>query len=139
MIESLLTSRELIRSDCDEMMGKYGVGANQVVWLGGSSHYVPESRALVERFRATNQIPPNSVIFHDKGNAFMDHGESIIPSLFGTLSATYPPLVHQFLRPNDNRFHGAAKAKWRSLAAERGWGKDEAVDQSCPSFDSIYV
>ena len=31
------TRRELIRSDCDEMMDKYGVGANQVVWLGGSS------------------------------------------------------------------------------------------------------
>ena len=88
--------RETIRSDCDALFEKYSISPEQVVWLGGSSHYVPESRALVERFRAMSQIPSESVIFHDKGNAFMDHGESIVPSLFGTKSATYPPLIHQF-------------------------------------------
>ena len=27
----------------------------------------------------------------------------------------YPAAVHQYLSPNDNKLHGAAKSKWRSM------------------------
>jgi len=90
------TRRELIRSDCDEMMDKYGVGANQVVWLGGSSHYVPESRALVERFRAMNQFPPPILLFFTiKEMPLWTMGVNHSLPLwhpFRNLSATRPPI-----------------------------------------------
>ena len=52
------TRRKKIRSECDAMFDKYGVSPNQVIWLGGHSYYVPESRALLEMFEATIQLPP---------------------------------------------------------------------------------
>ena len=102
----------------------------QVFWMGGASHYVPESRHIVELYGSMMQVPENAVIFHDEGNAFMEDGASILPPIFNCRAATYPPIIHQFLSPNDNHYHGAAKEKWRALARKNGWDKNDSVESS---------
>ena len=52
------------------------------------------------------------------------------PQNTALISCVTPHIIHQYLSPNDNRYHGAAKAKWGSMAAERGWGKDDSVESS---------
>jgi hypothetical protein len=95
---------------------------------------------LLGFYGAMVQVPQNAVIFHDQGNAFLSDKESVVPLIFGVKAATYPPIIHQFLSPNDNRFHGAAKEKWRSMACEKQWGKDDSVESSLAllSFLSHY-
>ena len=119
-----------IREKSDALFLKYGIASFQVFWMGGKSNYIPETKELLEFYWAMTEIPQNSVIFHDRGNAFFSDGESVIESIFGCRTAVYPPLIHHFLSPNDNNFHGAGKAKWRSMAAENGWGKDDSVESS---------
>ena len=118
--------RKQIRSEADSLFKNYNVDSYQVFWLGGSSHYVPESMEILGFYGAMVQVPKESVIFHDAGNAFMSQGQSVIPLIWGTRAAIYPTIIHQFLSPNDNRYHGVAKQKWRSLAAEKRWGKDDS-------------
>ena len=134
------TRRMMIRSEVDDLFTMYNIHSYQVFWLGETSNYVPESMEILGYYGAMVQVPPESVIFHDCENAFMSQGESVIPLIWGVKAATYPPIVHQFLSPNDNRFHGAAKEKWRSLSAEKGWGKEDSVESSLAllSFLSHY-
>ena len=103
--------RKKIRSNVDALLIKYDVESFQVFWLGDKSSYVPESLELLEYYGSMMQVPQNSVIFHDSGNAFFRDGHSEVPQIFGARTAIYPPIVHQYLSPNDNRFHGTAKEK----------------------------
>ena len=122
------TRRKEIRSRTDVLMDKYQIQSWQVFWFGGKSHFIRESRHLLELYGSMVQVPENSVIFHDQGNAFIDDIESIIPLIFGCRSATYSPIIHQYLSPNDNHYHGSTKAKWRSMAAEMNWDKDHSTE-----------
>ena len=112
------------------MMSKYEIMSFQVFWLEGSSNYVPESRHILELYGSMVEVPTNAVIFHDEGNALMNDGASIVPLIFNCRAATYPPIIHQYLSPNDNHYHGAAKAKWRQMAAKEMWDKDDSVESS---------
>ena len=83
--------------------------------------------SLVEQY---GKYPPRSTILSDLGNAFFDDMGAVIPRLFRCRTAQYPPAVHHFLSPNDNHYHGSAKAKWRQMSAENGWGQDDSVESS---------
>lgn len=54
------------------------------------------------------------LLFSDCGRCFTEGGVSLFPQLGVDHWRQYPPAVHQFLSPNDNSLHGAAKAKWRA-------------------------
>ena len=63
------------------------------------------------------------MVMSDNGNAIIHskdgNRESPLTSAgFNTLKQ-YPAAVHQFLSPNDNRYHGVAKQKWRNSGVDR--------------------
>jgi len=111
-------------------MAKYGIMPSQIVWMNTTRHYVPESSDLLIAYRARVEIPDGATIFSDKGNAFSMEGEQVLSKYFGVKTATYPPIVHHYLSPNDNHLHGLAKAKWRAESARNGWGKEDGVESS---------
>jgi len=115
------------------LLATNGVNENQIIYVGGTKHYIAESKEIVEQFLAMVQIPPGATIFSDKGHAFFHKKTPIIPQLCGAKTATYPPVLHHYISPNDNHHHGAAKAKWRAKVVEQGWGKDHSLE-SCLYF-----
>ena len=105
-----------------------GLTADQVVVLPGNKTFVRESPAILRSYLAMVQIPVGCRVLHDCGRAFFEKGESVIEQCCNVQTATYPPAIHHYLSPNDNRLHGAAKGKWRGICAELGWGKDKVVE-----------
>ena len=100
----------------------------QVVLLEGKRKYVPETPSIVEEFLGSVVLPLGCVMFTDDGNAFFDHGMSVIEKTSSARHYTYPPPVHQYISPNDNHHHGAAKQKWRAKALEEGWCENDTVE-----------
>ena len=62
--------------------------------------------------------PPNCTILSDNGNSFKDGEKDILIDLGFKYHLCYPAVVHQYLSPNDNKFHGAAKRKWKNLGLD---------------------
>jgi hypothetical protein len=52
-------------------------------------------------------------IFSDQGNSFFGKEGSTLTGIGFKTHRGYPPCVHQYLSPNDNRLHGVAKSKWQ--------------------------
>jgi hypothetical protein len=60
-------------------------------------------------------VEKNPLIFHDAGHAFgTERTGSALEGYAFIDELVYPSDVHQWLSPNDQRFHGRAKARWRS-------------------------
>jgi len=114
--DSLTTPR---RRAAHERFQKYlaelNLSPSQVVVLTGNKMYVRESPDLVEIFFSRYDIAPGSIIFSDNGRSFFRNKQPLIPQICQATTSTYPAIVHQFLSPNDNHHHGAAKAKWRAM------------------------
>jgi len=126
---AISTSRRIgIRSRTDELMTKYSIEGFQVVWQQSASSYIPESQTLLEAHSARVKVPLGSAIFSDRGNVFFRNQEPLIPQIFRLKTACYPTVVHHFISPNDNHFHGSAKAKWRLIKAKNGRGKADSVE-----------
>ena len=102
----------------DECLEKYNINPDRVIYAGklkgDTRTYVSESPDLVERFFKHYGLAKGVVIFHDKGKSFLKDKQSIFPDIGFKDHFTYPPAVHQYLSPNDNRYHGIAKTKWRA-------------------------
>ena len=49
---------------------------------------------------------------------FFPGGVSALEALGFEKHVAYPSAVHQYLSPNDNRLHGAAKARWRNSGVD---------------------
>ena len=60
----------------------------------------------------TYAIEKDCTVLSDNGNAFKDDGVDIFDALGFKLHRSFPAAVHQYLSPNDNRLHGAAKKAW---------------------------
>ena len=86
--------------------------------MGEKRTFVGESSELVKKFFEKYPPEPGSVIFSDKGNSFFPKGESILRDVGFALHEAYPPPVHQFLSPNDNHLHGAAKKVWKESISD---------------------
>ena len=100
----------------DECLTRYEICADRIVYVGkekGENRtFVTESANLVRSFFGTYGIEKDCTVLSDKGNAFKDDGEDIFDALGFKLHRSYPAAVHQYLSPNDNRLHGAAKKVW---------------------------
>lgn len=82
---------------------------------GETRTFVQESDDLLKSFFMYYDVPEGAVILSDCGNAF-DGG--ILEALGFSRHAQYPPAVHQYLSPNDNNLHGAAKQLWRQSGVD---------------------
>jgi hypothetical protein len=101
---------------------RFGINAKRVIYMGAEKNeprlYASESAELLHRFFALYPLPPNGVVFSDKGKSFFPGGVSALESLGFAQHVSYPAPVHQHLSPNDNRLHGTAKARWRNSAVD---------------------
>jgi len=89
-----------------------GIKSYRIVVLdddGGSTTYVSESEDHVQKFFEIYDNVQGCTIFSDMGHGFINGLEryGFARHIF------YTPLVHEFLSPNDNRFHGV-KVGWRN-------------------------
>jgi len=131
--------RKAIRSQVDALFEKYSIASFKVFWLGESSCYVPESMELLGFYGAMVDVPPNSVIFHNRGNAFMSQGDSVVPQVFSVKAAVYLPIVHQFFSPNDNRFHGTAKESGNLWLQKRVGVRMTQLSQAWHSYHFLHT
>jgi transposase len=100
----------------DECLTRYKIGAKRIVYVGKEKgenrKFVAESADLVRRFFETYGVGKDCTVLSDNGNAFKDGGVDIFDALGFKQHRCYPAAVHQYLSPNDNRLHGAAKKAW---------------------------
>lgn len=75
-------------------------------------------------------IENHSIIFHDYGTALAGLSNASIIKLKSLKIIEYPPDIHHLLSPNDNKWHGVAKAKWRNLCRTRAIDKTGGVESS---------
>ena len=92
---------------------------NRIVYVGDKTGetrtFVQESDDLLKSFFTYYQVPEGAVVLSDSGNAF---GSGVLEALGFSRHAQYPPAVHQYLSPNDNNLHGAAKQLWRQSGVD---------------------
>ena len=106
------------------LMREYGISTSRVVAVprvtGKYSKYVRESPWMVKTFFSlhSDHLTQSDVFFHDEGGCFMEAGFSVLATLGYFNEYTYPPSVHMYLSPNDNKFHGAAKRAWRKSGVD---------------------
>jgi len=79
--------------------------------VGETRTYVSESPQILHLFFEKFSVPPNSVILSDNGRSFTEAGVDILLQLGFTQHLHYPAPVHQYLSPNDNKFHGCIQTK----------------------------
>ena len=100
------------------------IDEDRIVYVGSKKGerrtFVKESARLVRIFFEHHQVEnlPSHVIFSDNGSAFWEEGESVLVDVGFEKHEFYPPDVHQFLSPNDNKLHGVAKQKWRKSGVD---------------------
>jgi transposase len=104
------------------LMEKYGISDERIVFDGAMKGekrtFVREYSGMVRHFleHHMDTIKDENILFlSDQGAAFKDGHESLIEKNGYGHHLFYPPCVHQFLSPNDNKLHGVAKAKWRGM------------------------
>ena len=99
---------------------EFNIDAKQIVYIPGTKYYTYERaeiiRACLKRVR--NSILCDSVIFSDNARLYLSEEQPITTSLRAN-TARYPAEVHQYMSPNDNHLHGAAKAKWRKFRRKK--------------------
>ena len=100
----------------DECLTRYEIDEDRIVYVGkekGENRtFVTENADLVRRFFEVYGVEKNCTVLSDNGNAFKDNGVDIFDALGFKRHRYYPAAVHQYLSPNDNRLHGAAKKAW---------------------------
>ena len=116
------TKRQAQEKHFLNMLEEYGIEAERVVYVGRDKGedrvMVSESPDILRRFFDHVEIPEKTVILSDQGNAFSENGEDVLLQLGFEYHISYPPAVHQYLSPNDNNLHGAAKASWRNSGVD---------------------
>lgn len=89
-------------------------------WLPRKTTWVRESPQIMRHFFGVySNLDKKTWIFSDGGGGFKEKKISVFESLGFMNRCIYPSAVHQYLSPNDNNFHGVAKAKWRSEIGDR--------------------
>lgn len=110
------------RETLENALVRYGVEAKRVIYIGSEKNetrtYASESADLLRRFFGLYRVRRKGVVFSDNGSAFFPGGVSALEALGFAKHVSYPAPVHQHLSPNDNRLHGAAKARWRNSGVD---------------------
>lgn len=103
--------------DLDRCLEFYCIKADRIVHIGKQKGekgcYASESPDLLRRFFEHYGVPDGCTILSDNSKSFFEKGEDILRKLEFQRHCCYPAPVHQYLSPNDNRLHGAAKKEWR--------------------------
>lgn len=104
--------RTALWDEIDELCAHYGVKADRIVYVPppankATKHIVPASAAIVEDFISRCKLEEGAIVLSDGGAEFAN-----LEALGFAQHITYPAPVHQYLSPNDNRLHGAAKQAW---------------------------
>ena len=119
------------REKLQNALDTFGIAANRIVYVGAqkgeSRKYVPEQPQLVRRFFGLYGVRKDTHLLSDRGHSFKENGESVLTKLGFKAHRTYPPPVHQYLSPNDNKLHGTAKAVWK----EKCKAFDDDVESCC--------
>lgn len=100
----------------------FNISPNRVVYVGEKKEerrtYVSESPQLLRLFFKMFKVPLQCTILTDNGRSFVEEKEDVLLKLGFASHLCYPAVVHQYLSPNDNKFHGAAKQKWRKMGLD---------------------
>jgi hypothetical protein len=108
--------RRAVVAYLNEALMHYKIDAERIVYVGKEKgenrKFVAENADLVRRFFATYGVGRDCTVLSDNGNSFKDDGVDIFDGLGVEQHRCYPAAVHQYLSPNDNRLHGAAKKAW---------------------------
>lgn len=116
----------------EDALQRYGIEAKRVIYLGADTKetrtYASESADLLRRFFGLYRVRRKGVVFSDNGAAFFPSGVSALEALGFAKHVPYPAPVHQYLSPNDNRLHGAAKTRWRNSGVDF---KDDVESSLC--------
>jgi len=75
-------------------------------------------------------IRDGSIILHDCGDAFEELENLPDFKAKSLVTIKYEPDIHHLLSPNDNKWHGVGKCKWRGLCNARMLDKTEGVESS---------
>ena len=115
----LFTHNPAFRSEAaGELLEKFDIDPRRVVVIdqprGGKKVYATESADMVSAFFKLHTVNKTDHIMSDGGASFKVGNVDIFADLGYHQHAVYPPPVHQFLSPNDNRLHGVAKQRWRA-------------------------
>ena len=110
-----------------EALVKYNVAAKRVVYVTPptkTTKLIAESPALWQHviglYKSNTLFTKSTVVLSDAGNAYKlkktqkSAAEDVFTKAGVGTRVWYPPVGHHFLSPNDNKAHGAAKAKWRA-------------------------
>lgn len=110
------------REKVETALSRYGIEAKRIVYVGAETNegriYASESADILRRFFALYRVRKKGIVFSDHGAAFFPGGVSVLKTLGFTKHVAYPSPAHQYLSPNDNRLHGAAKTKWRNSGVD---------------------
>eukprot|EP00019_Armaparvus_languidus_P002394 CAMPEP_0168607170 /NCGR_PEP_ID=MMETSP0420-20121227/16988_1 /TAXON_ID=498008 /ORGANISM="Pessonella sp." /LENGTH=197 /DNA_ID=CAMNT_0008646937 /DNA_START=78 /DNA_END=671 /DNA_ORIENTATION=- len=104
---------------CNAGNNAHTIDGQRICYLDQKQHkkstYCKESPEIVNMFleHYENVLPEDLIIFSDSGTCFMNKGADIINDA-GLIHVKYPPCVHQYISPNDNKLHGVAKRAWRA-------------------------
>jgi len=114
--------RNVQMAQLDEALKSFNIDSNRVMYVGEKNgegrSFVAESSSLLRKFFELYNIPPNCTVVSDNGNSFKEGGDDILLKMGFQIHEYYPSSVHQYLSPNDNKLHGAAKQKWRQLGID---------------------
>jgi hypothetical protein len=99
------------------------VSEGRVVFCGSPPNdkrtYVSEDARIVQWFigKYREQFQKADIVLSDNGAAF----QNMKSKWFHETDAKvfyYPASVHQYMSPNDNKLHGAAKGQWRNMGLD---------------------
>lgn len=103
--------RKRIREELETALQQYNIKNDRIIYQKSNKHYFAESPDVYEHFLNHYNIPKNTLILHDNGNAYKRAKVSIFDSNGFKNHVVYPTDVHQYLSPNDNKLHGC-KSIW---------------------------
>ena len=101
-----------IRSEFEEALQRYNITEDRIIYTKSDKNYYAESPDVYENFLDHYDIPKDTLILHDGGNAYKRQKTSIFDTKGFKNHVEYPTDVHQFLSPNDNKLHGC-KTIWK--------------------------
>ena len=105
-----------------QIMTQYSIADDRIVFTESDtgSKFRAESAKIYEHFikkYKSRLNHPDMVIIRDAGTSFTPEGVSLFQSMTSTLGyeCVLPLMLHHFHSPCDNKHHGVAKSKWRTL------------------------
>ena len=102
-------------------LAKYSIADDRIVYIESEkSKYCAESADIYKHFLKKYKSRLNhkdTVMIRDAGKSFTPGGVSVLETITPLLGheVVLPPILHHYHSICDNRHHGVAKAKWRTL------------------------